>query len=369
MNKKLLLFLGVLCSLGFYACQKDIRSEPSQPIEESAGIAGNRAADPRADSNFYDPTGLISPFSFGKFDTLAVLPGKAQGLESSPFSEGPAVDKQGNVFFTDQNNDRIYKWTASTGQITNTNLSGTSGRVNGAAFDKDGNLIACADMYGQLWKIFPNGTHEVLANGYNGKPLNGPNDVWINPRTGGMYITDPIFPRPWWLPGDPRIQDWEPTHSPQASSGKGGYVYYLAPGSHTLVRVTTMPGWNADTWPNGVVGTPNGTKLYVNQWSYNGSGGIWSFDINSDGTLSNIQPFVEHLNFCDGMSMDTRGNIYICDQNGLDAFDKNGKKVLNVPMASTTNNVFGGPDEKTLVVTAQRRVFGLKMNVKGVEKY
>ena len=366
MKKRLLFFLGVLCSLGFYSCQKSVVRESGQAEAESSAAASNRAANPNAEAAYpiYDPTGLLSPFSFGKFDTLAVL----QSFESSPFSEGPAVDKAGNVFFTDQNNDRIYKWNAITSAIT-TFLTGSTGRANGAAFDKDGNLIACADLHGELWKIFPNGTHEVLVSGYNGLPLNGPNDVWINPKTGGMYITDPIFPRPWWVAGDPRIQNWEPTFSPQAASGKGGHVYYLAPGSHTLVRVTTMPEWNSDTWPNGVVGTPNGTKLYVNNWTYNGTGKILSFDINADGTLSNIKPLVENLNFCDGMSMDTRGNIYVCDGNGVDAFDKNGKKVFNVPMGNTTNNVFGGTDEKTLFVTAKTRVFALKMNVKGVEKY
>jgi hypothetical protein len=96
----------------------------------------------------------------------------------------------------------------------------------------------CADMHGELWKIHPDGTHEVLVNNYNGKLLNGPNDVWINPVTGGIYITDPIFPRDYWDASDPRKQPWEPTHSEQAAVGKGGHVYYLAPGSNTLVRVT-----------------------------------------------------------------------------------------------------------------------------------
>src|SRR5947199_238976 len=82
-------------------------------------------------------------------------------------------------------------------------------------------------------------THTVLVNNYNGKLLNGPNDVWINPTNGGMYITDPIFPRSYWDVGDPRQQAWPPTHSEQAATGKGGYVYYLAPGRHTLLRVTT----------------------------------------------------------------------------------------------------------------------------------
>jgi hypothetical protein len=69
---------------------------------------------------------------------------------------------------------------------------------------KEENLITCADMHGEVWKIRPDGSHEVLAANYNGKLLNGPNDVWINPVTGGMYFTDPMFPRPYWDDTDPR---------------------------------------------------------------------------------------------------------------------------------------------------------------------
>ena len=74
----------------------------------------------------------------------------------------------------------------------------------------------------------------VLVNNYGGKLLNGPNDVWINPVNGGMYITDPMFPRPYWDDTDPRKQGWEPTHSEQAPVGKGGYVYYLPPGGNGI---------------------------------------------------------------------------------------------------------------------------------------
>jgi gluconolactonase len=225
-------------------------------------------------------------------------------------------------------------------------------------------------MHGELWKIHPDGTHEVLVNNYNGKLLNGPNDVWINPITGGMYITDPIFPRDYWDASDPRKQPWEPTHSEQAATGKGGHVYYLAPGSHTLVRVTTMAGWNTDSWPNGVVGTPDGKKLYINQWSYNNSGGIWSFDINENGTLSNIQTFGPRMDFCDGMSMDEKGNVYVSGGVGVNAFDPAGNKILTISAGGGTNNVFAGKNNKLLFMTGPvDRVTSVQMNVKGVERF
>ncbi|HEY9004946.1 SMP-30/gluconolactonase/LRE family protein [Ohtaekwangia sp.] len=286
------------------------------------------------------------------------------------FTEGPAVDKNGNVFFTDQPNDIIYKWDATSSAITPF-LQGT-GRANGMAFDKDGYLIACADMHGEVWKIAPNGSHEVLVDNYNGKLLNGPNDVWINPVTGGMYITDPIFPRGYWDEDDPRKTNnpnWPPTYSEQADEGKGGHVYYLAPGSKELVRVTTQSEWDADSWPNGVVGTPDGKKLYVNKWAGDNMGGTWVFDINADGSLSNMKKFTDIGG--DGMSMDNRGNIYISNGFGVVVVDPNGKELVRIfTGGGATNNVFGGADEKTLFITGPvDKVNALKMNVTGVEKF
>lgn len=356
MKKRLFLFLGVLFSFGYYSCTKDPAKDTDQDQVESDALSSLKSK-PGSGSNIFDPYGLVSPSAHGTLDTLGT---------GFSFTEGPAVDRHGNIFFTDQPNDKIYRWAANNGKIT-TFLTGT-GRSNGMAFDKKGYLIACADMHGELWKIAPNGSHTVLVNNYKGKLLNGPNDVWINPVTGGMYITDPIFPRSYWDDSDPRKQDWEPTHSEQSPTGKGGHVYYLAPGSHKLVRVTALAGWDADSWPNGVVGTPDGKKLYVNKWYYDNMGGTWVFDINRDGTLCNMKKFVDMGG--DGMSMDNRGNIYISNGLGVTAFDPKGKKIFNIPINGATNNVFGGQNNKTLFITGPvDKLTSLEMKVKGIEKF
>jgi len=324
----------------------------------ASGQLGSSANKSRPASNILDPTGLVSASQQGQLVTLGA---------GFSFTEGPAVDRHGNVFFTDQPNDRIYRWDAGTGAIT-LFLEGT-GRANGMAFDSDGNLIACADMHGEIWKIYPDGSHDVLVNNYGGKLLNGPNDVWINPVNGGMYITDPMFPRPYWDASDPRTQGWEPTHSEQAPSGKGGYVYYLPPGGHALVRVTTdAMGWESDAWPNGVVGTPDGKKLYVNKWYYDNKGGTWEFDINPDGTLSNMHKFTEWGG--DGMSMDELGNVYISNGQGVMAFDPNGNNILRIPTGNgATNNTFAGRNDKILFITGPvDRVTAIKMNVTGAQR-
>jgi gluconolactonase len=357
MKSVLFLCFGILFSTGYYSCQK-IKGNDLVQVESNLISSGNSGHEIQSD--IFDPTHLVSPSAHGKLDTIQ---------KGFAFTEGPAVDKSGNVFFTDQPNDKIYRWDASSGNIT-LFLTGT-GRSNGMAFNKNGDLIACADMHGEVWKIRADGSHEVLAHDYHGKLLNGPNDVWINPITGGMYITDPMFPRGYWDDSDPRKTGnpgWPPTHSEQATTGKGGHVYYLAPGSHTLVRVTTQPGWDADSWPNGIVGTPDGKKLYVNKWKDDNLGGTWLFDIQADGTLSNMRKFIDMGG--DGMSMDERGDIYISNSLGVTAFDPNGNRIFNVPTNGATNNVFADHNNKLLFITGPvDRVTSLKMNVKGVEKY
>jgi gluconolactonase len=313
------------------------------------------AADPAP--GIYDPLGLVSDSRHGQLVTLA---------EGFSFTEGPAADRRGNVYFTDQPNDRIYRWDAGTRKVTLW-LQGT-GRANGLAFDHHGNLIAAADMHGELWKIRPDGSHRVLVDNYQGKLLNGPNDVWVHPHSGGIYLTDPIFPRPYWDADDPRQQGWEPTHSEQAPQGKGGHVYLLRAGAPALVRLTSDAlGWESDAWPNGVVGTPDGKKLYVNKWYYDNKGGTWVFDIKRDGTLTNMRKFTDWGG--DGMSMDELGNVYISNGEGVMAFDPKGNHILTIPTGGgATNNTFAGRDGKTLFITGPvDRVTAIRMNVRGSE--
>src|SRR5688572_25804940 len=105
-------------------------------------------------AEIYDPLGLVS--RHGELVTIA---------EGFSFTEGPAVDRKGNVFFTDQPNDRIHRWDARSGEVT-LFLEGT-GRANGMYFDRRGNLIAAADMHGELWKIRPDGSHVVLVDNHD----------------------------------------------------------------------------------------------------------------------------------------------------------------------------------------------------------
>ena len=96
--------------------------------------------------------------------------------DSYSFTEGPAADARGDVYFTDQPNNRIYRWDCESGEITL--FTDQSGRSNGMYFDAQGNLIACADMDNQLWSFDMKGQSKILITDYREKLLNGPNDVW-----------------------------------------------------------------------------------------------------------------------------------------------------------------------------------------------
>ncbi len=130
--------------------------------------------------------GLVAaPLSFAE---SVIAPGaKLEKLAGDfAFTEGPTCDKDGNVFFVDQPNNRIMEWSAD-GKFST--FMQPSGYANGMMFDANGNLIACADEHNELWSIAPDKTVTVLVTNYQGKYLNGPNDVWIAPN--GAHVSSP----------------------------------------------------------------------------------------------------------------------------------------------------------------------------------
>lgn len=256
------------------------------------------------------------------------------------FTEGPISDKAGNVYFTDQPNDRIMVWGVD--GILSTFMQ-PSGRANGMYFDHKGNLWVCADEKNELWIIDKNKKVTVVLNKYQEKLLNGPNDLWILPN-GSAYFTDPFYDRPW----------WEHHEKPQDIQA----VYYLPKNRKTLKRVATDL-----KQPNGIVGTPDGKNLYVADI---GGSKTYRYDINKNGDLTNRMLFCEMGS--DGMTLDNRGNLYLTNRAGVTAFSPDGKQILNIPTGEgwTANVCFGGKDHSTLFVTASKGLYAIEMNVKGV---
>jgi gluconolactonase len=270
-------------------------------------------------------------------DRLAIVAPQAQVRKLASgfkFTEGPAVDPRGNVFFTDIPNSRIHKWSLD-GQLST--FLENSGRANGLFFDKTGNLLACAGGAGRLVSIDPRGKVTVLADKYQGKPFNSPNDLWQHPK-GGIYFTDPRYGRRENLPQD------------------GEHVYYLSADRKRLVRVI-----DDMVRPNGLIGTPDGKLLYV---ADHGANKTYVYKINPDGTLSDKKLFAPQGS--DGMTLDEHGNLYLTAA-AVSVYDAAGNKIQTIEVPEKPSNVcFAGPDKKTLFITARTSLYSLRMQVKGL---
>lgn len=260
--------------------------------------------------------------------------------EEYEFTEGPAVDKYGNVYFTDQPNDRIVKWDAATNTVAD--WMRPSGRSNGLYFDHDGNLLSCADEKNELWRIDMEKNKTVLVADYEEKLLGGPNDLWVDPK-GGIYFTDPLYERPWWAPTENRIETRR--------------VYYITPsmGEVSIVAEDFV-------MPNGIIGTADGKTLYIADI---GDKKTYVYQIQENGALSERRLFCELGS--DGMTLDNQGNVYLTGD-GVTVFDKNGNQIehIQVPEKWTANVTFGGADQNILFITAMDSVYTLEMAVHGI---
>ncbi|MBP8604431.1 MAG: SMP-30/gluconolactonase/LRE family protein [Phycisphaerae bacterium] len=258
------------------------------------------------------------------------------------FTEGPAADAAGNIYFTDQPSNRIMVYTAD-GRLET--FLQPAGRSNGLYFDRQGFLIACADENNELWRInIKTKQHSVLAQSFHGKRLNGPNDVWAAPN-GDIYFTDPFYKRSWWSHSD----------TPQDVQA----VYRLAADGQTLMRV-------ADDLekPNGLIGTPDGKTLYIADI---GAGRTYVYKIQPDGMLTDKRLFCQMGS--DGMTLDCCGNVYLTGR-GVTVFNPAGEKIrqIDIPQRWTANVTFGGKDGKILFITAGTAVYTLQMNVCGAKQ-
>lgn len=254
------------------------------------------------------------------------------------FTEGPAVDANGNVYFTDQPNNRILRWNAKKETIS-TYLE-PAGRANGLYFDQEGNLYACADAQNELWKISPDKKVQVLIKDFKGKKLNGPNDLWIDSR-GGIYFTDPFYKRKYWTRSEKEISEER--------------VYYFAPDSTLRIAADNF------VRPNGIIGTADGQLLYIADINAQKT---YRFRVQDDGSLSDRQLFCEMGS--DGMTLDEKGNLYLTGD-GVSIFSPEGTKITHIPIPEnwTANVTFGGKKGKTLFITAMGTVYALEMKVKG----
>ena len=311
----------------------------SNPLQSTRGGAIRRAGLLRHISFAVLLLGLCSHLAVADEASIIAKDATLQKLaDGFSFTEGPASDRAGNVFFTDQPNDRIMEWSAE-GKLST--FLKPCGRANGLCFDAQANLWACADETNALWTISPDKKVKVVLGNFEGKLFNGPNDVWIRPDAG-VYFTDPYYQRPYWKRG-PKEQ--------------GEHVYFLSPDQKKLTRVV-----DDLTQPNGIIGTPDGKILYVADI---GAKQSFSYAIQPDGSLHDKKLFCELGS--DGMTIDNEGNVYLTGD-GVTVFDPAGKQIAHIPVPErwTANVCFGGTDRHLLFITASKGIYGMKMRVKGV---
>ncbi|WP_145855656.1 SMP-30/gluconolactonase/LRE family protein [Pedobacter suwonensis] len=256
------------------------------------------------------------------------------------FTEGASVDKQGNVFFTDQPNDKIWKYDIH-GKLSL--YMDKSGRANGTYFDQKGNLIVCADENNEIWSIDQNKNIKVLFSEYEGKKVNGPNDIWLD-KKGGIYFTDPYYQRDYWTRKSPEI--------------KGQKVYYIPKGKKEAIVVA-----DDVIKPNGIVGTPDGKFLYVADMEANKT---YRYRIGADARLTDKQLILNQHS--DGMTLDNKGNIYVTGK-GVNIYKPTGEKIahIDVPEEWCGNICFGGKNKNILFITASKSLYTIPMNTRGVE--
>jgi gluconolactonase len=284
---------------------------------------------------------LLAPLTIVSADVSSVV---AEGAIFQPiageyrFTEGGTADANGDVYFSDIPENRIYRWNSSNGSVQL--VTDKLNRPNGLSFSPSGDLMVCESGARRIVTITANNNIRNSANELNGLRFNSPNDLWLDPF-GGVYFTDPRYGK--------NRDDMEMD---------GEFVFYFRPGKNRATIVDRNL-----TRPNGITGTPDGKALYV---ADPGDNKTYVYQIEPNGGVSNRELFVERGS--DGMTLDSRGNVYLTNEDSVWVYTPNGGLVSRLPLpdgARPTNVCFGGPARSTLFVTARNTAFTLAMKVTG----
>lgn len=258
------------------------------------------------------------------------------------FTEGPTSDREGNLYFSDIPAERVLKLDPK-GELSV--FREKSNRSNGLKVNAKGEIVAC-EMAGRIVAISPDGKEvRVLADKYNDKRFNAPNDLIID-KEGGIYFSDPSF--------------GAPNPLPQEKQG----VYYIDPEGKVTRLIEDLDK------PNGVTLSPDEKTLYVIP---TGPAEMLAYEIESPGKLGKRRVFCKLEGKDnkpgtggDGATVDSKGNVYITSTLGVQVFDPEGKLLGIIPIPEQPANVaFGGKDMKTLYVTARTSLYAVPMEVAG----
>lgn len=281
--------------------------------------------------------GLFSVLLAGRalaVDFSAPIERLATGFQNS---EGPVwVAARGELLFSDVNGNTIHRWRG--GQLST--FRTPSNNSNGLALDSQGRLISCERATRRVARTEADGTVTVLADRYEGRRFNAPNDLAVK-RDGSVYFTDPTFGA---ALGSLEL-DFQG-------------VYRISADGRTLtllIRDLALP--------NGLAFSPDERQLYIND---NQTGIIRVYDVAADGSLSNGRVFTDQAPGGDGMKVDVEGNVYCATTPGLRVFDRTGRVLGTfVPPERPANCAFGDADGKSLFMTCRTGLYRVRLDTPG----
>jgi gluconolactonase len=256
------------------------------------------------------------------------------------FAEGPAWSREGYLVFSDVPSNKLLE--LKPGQKA-TMLRENSNGAMGNAFDAQGRLYSCETHSRRVTRTDKNGKVQVVAEKYEGKRLNAPNDIAIR-KDGHVYFTDPAFGSQ----QDKRELDFYG-------------VYHVSPRGE--LELVSKPQGR----PNGIAISPNGRTLYVTN---SDERNVRAYDLDRNGAASNERVLIAKIDgIPDGVRVDEKGNLYVA-ANKIDAFTPEGKPLGSIALAEQPSNcAFGDEDLESLYITARTSVYRVRLNVKGSVQY
>ena len=261
------------------------------------------------------------------------------------FTEGPMWDPAGFLYVSDETINKIYKLYPDGRKQEVISL----GDPDGNTFDRDHRLIDCASVLRAIIEVTPEGKYKVLADRYQGKKLNSPNDVIIGPD-GAIYFTDPTLD----------LVAGEKQEIPFQG------VYRLAKDGDLTLLTKDL------TQPNGLAFSPDGKRFYVDDSEKRN---IRVYDVAADGSLTNGRIFGEEPGgkgdgVPDGIKVDKNGNLFVTGPKGIWAWDANGHHLGTIVVPEQPANLtWGDKDYRTLYITATTSVYRLRMKGEGFVPY
>jgi gluconolactonase len=315
------------------------------------------------DSSFPQP-GVVVKGEIERRDSGldAIVPPDAKIVklaEGFQFTEGPVWHPDGYLLFSDPNNNTIYRWSPDDGISIYRAKSGYTGidigeygqpGSNGLTLDKQGRLTICEHGNRRVTRLEKNGVLTVLADRYEGKRLNSPNDL-VYRSDGTLYFTDPPF-------GLPKFFD-----DPRKELPYSG-VFRVKDGRIDLVS-TDLTG------PNGLAFSPDEKYFYVANWDEK-SKVLMRYEVSADGSLSHGRVFYDMTaapgeDALDGMKVDQQGNLYVSGPGGLWVLSPDGRHLGTIrPPEHPHNLAWGGTDGRTLFMAAQTGIYCIRLSIPGI---